>query len=330
MSEAPLAGSLLVTADRIYAADRRGTVYALTRQGRTLWTVATRNTNNENASPVLIEGNLYFSGSNEFLILNADTGREFARLPLDREQSHLFGRHAVAFGRYVLFPTNNSIRLIERFGGETRRELAVPGGSRMTPTAYKDKLLTVNQEGVFLVLDPSDGSVEASIPTGAVQPTAVSVAVYRDRAYFAGRKGRIVCIDLTSRQVVWERELPVMKERGVFHDLQVGKDGVFAYSLPQRTVYGLSLATGDPLFTPIRNASSPPLYAASAEPADAAGRLYLGLGDGQLAVFDTRGVLIKEIPVGGRVITRPAQADGHLFVGTGRGEILEIDPQGVQ
>jgi outer membrane protein assembly factor BamB len=324
VSEAPLAGSLIVTAERIYAADRRGTVYALNRQGRTLWAVATRNQNNENCSPVLIDGNLFFSGAGEFLILNAASGREFARMDLEREHSHLFGRHAVAFGQYALFPTNTSVRLIERFGAETRREIPVPGGSRMTPAVYQDSILTVNQEGVFLIIDPADGSVEARIPTGAVQPTAVTVSVYQGRAYFAGRKGRIVCIDLASRQVIWERDLPVGRERGVFHDLAVGKDGVFAYSLPQRTVYGLSLAGGEPLFTPIRNAASPPLYA------EAEGRLYVGLGGAQLAVFDPRGALIKEIAVGGRIVTRPVLSGGRLFVGTDGGEILEIDPEGVQ
>ena len=317
--EAPITGNVLVTPDRMYLADETGRLYALSRQGRTFWSIPTKNLSNENSFPVMIGNNIYLSGSDEFVIVNSSNGNVITRLNLDRDYSHLFGRRVVPYKQFAIFPANNSLRLINRFTGETMNEIEIPGGARMTPAVYNDRALIVNQEGEFLVVDLEQGTIESRIKTGAVQPIAITVSIYNDLAYFAGRKGRVVCVDLAEERVLWEVPLPGRKLRGVFQDLEVGRDGVFAFS--EGNIYGFSLNEGDSLFQPIQNASSPPLYREEQR------RLYFGATGQTLLAADTRGRILKALNIGEIITTRPRFEDGSLIVGTEGGKLLTIKPE---
>ena len=299
-------------------ADNSGVLYVLNKQGRTLWSVSTKNTPNVNSSPILIGDNLYLSGANEFVIVNASTGNVITRMDLEKDYSHMFGRRVVSFGQTALFPTNRSIRLINLYTGETRKEIMVPEGSRMTPGVYNSKILIVNQQGELCIINAETEKVEDRIKTGAIQPVAITVSIYNDRAYFADRKGRVVCVDLAEKRVLWERTLRSIKERGIFQDLEVGKHGVFAVS--EETLYGYSLLEGDDLFRPIKNVSSPPLYR------EDQGRLYFGMAANLLLVSDIGGRILKEVDVGRKVTTRPRFEGGNLIVGTDSGELIVISP----
>ncbi len=324
VSEASITGNILVTRERMYVADRMGVLFALDhhRQEKVLWSVSTINSDNENSSPVVIGNNLYFSGSDEFVIVKALTGKVLKRLSLDRDYSHLFGRRIVPFENFAIFPANNNIRLMNLFTGETVKQIAVPGGSRMTPAVYNGRILIVNQEGVFLVINPDNGKIESRIKTEAVQPIAIAVTTYGDRAYFAGRKGLMVCVDLVKEEVRWETPLPGRKERGIFQDLEVGRDGVFSVS--DGVLYGYSLDEGDMLFAPVRGATSPPLYKEDQE------RLYFGGPDNTLLITDTKGRILKELDVDHKITTRPRFEGTNLIVGTDSGELIVINLEAIE
>jgi len=319
VSEASITGNILIAGERIYMADRAGVVFALNRQGKTLWTVPTRNAPNENCSPVLIGPNLYLSGSDEFVIVNAQNGSVITRMGLEKEYSHIFGRRIVAYKQTALFPTNRSLRLIDLYTGESMKEIAVPQGSRMTPALYNGKALIVNQEGILCIIDPASGALETQIVTDAVQPVAVKITVFGDRAYFGDRKGRLVCVDLLEKRVLWERVLKKDRERGIYQDLEIGKDGVFAFA--EGTLYGFSLGEGTELFRPLAGVACPPLYR------EEEGRLYFGSEAGSLVVADTGGRTLKQLALGARVTARPVYEGGNLILGTDAGEVIVIRPE---
>jgi len=313
---------IAVTPDRLISADKKGNLYATNRVGEITWQVNTANNPNENSFPVVIGDNVYFSGSDEFLILKCDTGKILTRMNLDKDYSHLFGRRVVHFGQFALFPTNNSIRFINLYSGETMREIAVPGGTRMTPAVYNDKLLIVNQEGLFIVIDPATEKEVRRISTKAVQPVALKIDILDNRAYFAGRKGRVVCVDLEAGKVAWERKLEAGKDIGIYHDLEAVPAGVFAFA--DKSIYGFSLADGSPLFAPIRGASSPPLYYTPPS------LLYYGSTSGELIAADTSGRIRKRLKVKGNITTRPYWDKGNLIVGSDSGELMTINPDFIE
>lgn len=313
---------IAVTPDRVISADEKGNLHAANRLGEIVWQVSTANNPNENSFPVVIGNNVYFSGSDEFLILKCDTGKILTRMNLDKDYSHLFGRRVVHFGQFALFPTNNSIRFINLYSGETMREITVPDGSRMTPAVYNKKLLIVNQVGVFMVIDPATEKVVRRISTKAVQPVALKIDTLDNRAYFAGRKGQVVCVDLEAGKVAWERKLEAGKDIGIYHDLEVAPGGVFAFA--DKSIYGFSLADGSPLFAPIRGASSPPLYYAPPS------LLYYGSTSGELIAADTSGRIRKRLKVKGNITTRPYQDNGNLIVGSDSGELMIINPDFIE
>lgn len=313
---------IAVTPDRLISADKKGNLYATTRAGEIVWQVNTANNPNENSFPVLIGNNVFFSGSDEFLILNSASGKILTRMNLDKDYSHLFGRRVVHFGQFALFPTNNSIRFINLYSGETMREIAVPGGTRMTPAVYNGKLLIVNQEGLFMVIDPATEKVVQRIATKAVQPVALKIDTLDNRAYFAGRKGQVVCVDLEAGEVAWQRKLEAGKDIGIFHDLEAVPDGVFVFA--DKSIYGFSLADGSPLFAPIRGVSSPPLYYALPS------LLYYGSTSGELIAADTSGRIRKRLKVKGNITTRPYWDNGNLIVGTDSGELMVINPDFIE
>lgn len=313
---------IAVTPDRLISADKKGNLYATNRTGEIVWQVNTANNPNENSFPVLIGNNVFFSGSDEFLILNSASGKILTRMNLDKDYSHLFGRRVVHFGQFALFPTNNSIRFINLYSGETMREIAVPGGTRMTPAVYNGKLLIVNQEGLFMVIDPTTEKVVQRIATKAVQPVALKIDTLDNRAYFAGRKGQVVCVDLEAGEVAWQRKLEAGKDIGIFHDLETALAGVFAFA--DKSIYGFSLADGSPLFAPIRGVSSPPLYYALPS------LLYYGSTSGELIAADTSGRIRKRLKVKGNITTRPYWDNGNLIVGTDSGELMVINPDFIE
>ncbi len=317
---APVVKEVAADRSRVYLADRSGVLYGVRRGGEVLWSVATRNSPNENSGPVLVGSRVYFTGANELVIVEAATGKVVTRQDLARDTSHPFGRRVVPFGDSLLFPTNNAVRLMQPATAAVLSEIAVPEGSRMSPTAWGERVVIANQTGQLCILNPSSGTVEARIDTGAVQPIAMAAAIYRDRAYFAGRKGQVVCVDLPGRRKLWEATL-ASQSQGVFQDLQAGPEGVFVFS--EETLYGFALYDGKQLFKPIESVSSPALYVEEDH------QLYFGTLNKTLMVADAQGYIKKALSLEAAVTTRPLLSEGLLLVGTDTGEVIEINPRAI-
>ena len=316
-----LVGSVLSSGGVLVSADRQGGLSGADRQGREIWKIATQNTPNENSSPVLGPDNMYFTGSKEFLVVAGRTGAVVVRTPLDSSTTHLFGQRVAVSGTLGVFPTSSSLSIFNPATGATIRQIPLAGGTLMTPTIADSRVLVVSQAGVFLAIDPESGEVLYQVPTGSSQPVASSVLVSGSRAFFADRKGAVICVDMDAHKVLWKAALKGQGNMGVFQDLEKSTDGIYAFA--GNSIYALSAADGSELFPPISGASTPPL--------EQGGRLYFGTQSGTLAAVDEKtGKTVKSLDLKAVPSTRP-KADGpRLIFGSTTGQVFVVYPDSIQ
>ncbi|MCX7024965.1 MAG: FecR domain-containing protein [Spirochaetes bacterium] len=311
-----LTGSItqLPGAATFLCADNKGTVFALTPDGRPLWSVPTANKGSDRGYPVTFKGAVYYSGGAEFLIIDGASGDVRARTPLEPNRSHVFGSRVVPFPNALLFPTNDGMDVLDPVGGAVQRSIPVADGTGMTPANYQGMAAIVNNKGVFMLIDVADGRVVMQVPTNAVQPIALAPRTFEDKAVFADRKGLIVLVDLTAGTVAWERKIP----EGVFSDVEINREGVFAFG--KSSIFGYRL-DGSAAMETITGVTAPPLLSR--------GMLYYGTGDREFIVAETSPWrIVRRIKIGETVSTRPLLGDGCLYVGTKSGKILRIDVNG--
>ncbi len=186
----------------------------------------------------------------------------------------------------------------------------------MTPGIWNGKIVTVNQQGTLMIIHAASGSVEAEVSTAGMQPVALAPSIQGDRAVFSGRKGTVVCVDLATQTVLWERDLSG-GSISVFSDPECSSQGVYIFA--GNTLHGLSVSDGSDLFSPIRGVTGPPLYKN--------GKLYYGSQSGGLTVADAAsgaprgGVESRKI-----ITTRPTENGISIIAGTEDGTILVMSP----
>jgi len=321
VSKYRISNSVAAGAGLLVVSDVKGTVFAVDTGGKLLWKISTKNTSAENSHPVLTGNRVFYSGPKELIIADVSTGKIIKRQDLDANAAHIFGRKVIPIGENEIFPANNVLEIIDRDTGNIIRKIDIPGGgSRMTPGVWMDKILIVSPDGVLRILNSSDGSVEAEIPTGGIQPIALSVAVKNNLAVFSGRKGNVVCIDLDNRRVLWENRLSGEKVQ-VYSDIVLSDKGAYLYS--KGTVYGLSLGNGKYLFNPVSDASAPPALVGDS--------LVFGSINSSLIFLDPlTGTKQRSLTLDETVSTRPAEFRGRIAVGTAGGDIVIIDPEGIR
>ncbi len=228
----PLVGAVQSSGDVLIAADRQGQIIGTDRQGGPLWKVATQNGPNENSSPVIGPENLYFTGSKEFLVVSIRTGTVVSRTSLDSATTHLFGQRVAVSSSLGVYPTAASLTVFDPATGAAVRQIPIAGGTLMTPAISDGRVLVVNQAGVFLALDPESGQALFQVPTGASQPVAGSVVVSGSRAFFADRKGLVVCVDMDAHKTLWKVAL---KGRGARASSRTSKSHRMGYSHSRET-----------------------------------------------------------------------------------------------
>lgn len=319
VSTGKLTGYTAFSDNRIFTADIYGEITCAAPDGTVLWKLQTGNSPNESAFPVASGKNIFFSGANEFITADMKTGTVKTIIPLDDDSSHVFGRRVIAAGNTGIYPANSRLLKFSLDTGDFNGEIEIPDGTRMTPGTFNNELLIVNQKGVFYRINPSSGAVTASLQTKALQPVVNNVAVNTKtgKAVFNGKKGEIVCINLSDNSIAWTASLTEGKSSMITGDLQIGSAGVYAYS--QNRLYGFSAETGKKLFDPVSKISSPPVLAG--------GRLYFGTTDGFFKTADAlTGSVLESINILAVVSASPWYDNGKIYAGTDKGEILVLNP----
>ena len=318
-----LVGSITAGDNMFFTSDSQGTVSAVTVDGEVVWSVETENKSVENSYPVFVGNRIYFSGSSEFVIIDAVNGKLIDRQILDKNSAHIFGRRLVPMGNKGLFPTNEEIRIIDRTNGSVISSISLPGnGSRMTPAVWNDKILSVDQSGTLSIINAVRGSVETEIPTGGAQPIALSIVVINDLAVFSGRKGNIVCIDLNAEKVLWEKQLNGNGSKvQVYSDIIANSTGAYIYT--KGIIFGLDLNTGQNLFDSIKDVSSPPAIINNS--------LVFGDKNSNLLFLDpSTGQIRKSLNLDFTISTRPVGLSGRVAVGTSGGRMIIVNPEDIR
>ena len=323
-SETALIG-LTAAEGLLLASDARGTISAVDLDGKILWQIESSNRPNENNLPVVAGSRLVFSGSRELLIADLSTGSEEQRIFLDSRRSHIFGRRTVPFQGKILYPANRSLEIIDPATGSFSSFADLgDSGSRMSPGIYRDMVLIADQEGALQIFD-SLGSLEATIPTGALQPLAQAVSVHDDIAVFSGRRGEVVCVDLQKRAVIWKKSLGNTGV-AVASDIAVSDSGIYPYGM-DGTIYGLDRDNGSELFAPIRGATTPPSLVNR-------GRQFVyGTRDRKLIIADAdTGTSIRSLELQEQASTQPIMIPGDslIAIGTRQGTVILIEPEGIR
>ncbi|MCF7927949.1 MAG: PQQ-binding-like beta-propeller repeat protein [Spirochaetales bacterium] len=315
-STGALVRSLTVSSEKIITADRYGVVSAFTRDGSLSWTVATANSPNENNAVKASGNRVFFSGVNEFLVVDSRNGSVIKQEKPPSEKRHPFGRRIVRAEAGFLYPANDALDILDS-AGRLISSIPIPGGSRMTPGVSGNIAYIVDQDGNFHQIDLQNAIIERSLSTSAIQPTATNVELAGNTAYFVGKNGTVVSIDLSAWKVNWEKPLVSDRRVTVMQDLQAADGGLFAYA--NGMIYGLSASGGTPLFEPISGVTT--------EPFISSGKLFSGTIDEGLAVFDAAtGEKLDNLFIDEIVSTRPLLIDGLLFVGSRNGKVHIINP----
>lgn len=311
------AGSLIdeivATPSGFVVVDEFGSAAAVGRDGNRLWIADTANTPLTRGAPVVSGNRLYLSGPTEFVVVNAVDGTVIHRETLPRERAHLFGTRVVPLDDRLVFPIDGALRVYTR-DGTFRTEFALPGRSLATPAPLGDTVVTALQDGSVILVDPADGTVRRTIPTGLGQVVAVRPVVRSGVAYLAGNGGTVAAVDVAAGRVAWEQRPAAI---AITHDLAVDATGVYGFG--QGRLVALSTATGTPLFDTVTGVAAPPLLHE--------GLLYIPMSDRTLSVRAGRsGREIVRIDLGDLPTTRPALVDDTVAVGTDGGTVILLRP----
>jgi len=316
IADARFVGEMLSAGELIVAADNQGKVYAFDSNGSIVWSQETSNNPNHNSWPKVIGSNLYFAGSRELVIIQVASGKVLKRRALTTVENQMFGRRIVVLGNNGLFATDSAIQIIDLQTGITQKEYQIPGGSLMTPVVYKGKIYIVNLTGELVSMDLQSGAPDPQpLKTQAFGPIAIPISVSQGRAYFCGRKGMLVCVDLNSKSIVWQKKLDPNSNIYPHQEIIALEKAVYIYAADK--IYAFSAANGRALFRPLPHVTAPPLYLN--------GRLYYSRNDGTLVIADAMtGNVQRLIKIDARIGCRPLVGDKQLILATDQGEILLV------
>ncbi|MFP4364653.1 MAG: PQQ-binding-like beta-propeller repeat protein, partial [Spirochaetia bacterium] len=322
IADSPIIGEILRFGNVFVAVSADGRLIGFESGGAVSWVNETANTENRNNQPVAAAGRVVLTGGIEMVVNDPQSGSELVQRSLPSSDNHMFGRRVVPFPGGLLFPRNRGIDLVSLETGETYEEIAIPRAAGMTPGYYDEIIIMCNQRGDMFFYNES-GEMIGEVETPADQIRALSPVVHEGRVYLANRKGLVVCVDLDSRSLVWDRDVDPDANMQVFHDLVVTDYGIFMYDLRHNIVYALNTENGQELYPPIQNVSCPPGVAG--------GELLYGTmtDDFIIAEADT-GRDVSSLNVDANVVTRPSVYEGRILVGTDNGRVLVINPAGLE
>jgi|GEM_PF-2220707 len=314
---APVVGSLISEGNIVFGAAGDGTVFALGRNGRLLWSQATENRDEKDITPVLFGRRVYLIGKSELLVMNPADGTILGRRELRGDQAALFGRRVLAWDKYLILPTDSALIFLNTDNisenGKSVVSLNIPNGSRMTPAFWNNRIIIVDQRGNLLYIDPVTKSISRSISTEARQPIGQAPAISGNTAVFSGRLGVVVAVDLERAEVLWSQPLNNSGAVKVHTDALIHDGIVYLYG--ENVLYALNLADGKYVF--------PPVSGVSAAPEIVDNVLYLCRDNGIITIHNPRsGEYLGEFELNENCRSRPvglgpflvAAAEEHLFV----------------
>jgi len=176
----------------------------------------------------------------------------------------------------------------------------------------RGQVISAGCDGYLRVVDLYSGEQLKKIKLGGY--VGASPAVHSGRAYVGTFENQVQAVDLEQGKVVWtyqnpERQFPFLSSAATDGKVVVlgGRD---------KLVHALDATTGKPRWSfaaRSRVDSSPVL---------ADGRVFVGLGSGEVVALDLEsGNLLWKFDVGSPIVASPGVAAGRLVIGTSDGQL---------
>ncbi|MEM5947502.1 PQQ-binding-like beta-propeller repeat protein [Spirochaetia bacterium 38H-sp] len=291
----------------IIGVDKTGTIWAVSSEGRLLWSFPTKNNNNENILPVINKDRVYVSGPKEFVILDIISGAPVYRQDLTGKAAHIFGRHIVADENILLYPEDDRLLVLNASTGQKHREISLPESSRMSPAIINGYAYIVTERGKLLKISLKDNNIE-SVDTSLVQPVAISPVVKGDSLYVIDRRGTLMSLDTKSLSLSWKNK--ITGDLSSFTEPVVGEK---IYIFNEHKIYAVSPADGKVSYT---------ISGAAASPAITGSLLVYPSEDGKLKLCEqSSGATLAELYMGEAASAAPHARGEWIYVPTASGKI---------
>jgi len=323
LTNTPADGSLVSNGTLAVGVTQQGSVFAVDQNGRILWTRATGNRDANNTTPVFSDNRVYLTGSGELVILNIADGSVIGRRALNGDEVDLFGRRVLVWNKFLILPSDSALIFVNpgsgAGSGKNADRINIPGGSRMTPAIWNNRIIIADQRGALLYIDPASKSIINQVPTASTQPIGQAPVIRGDTAVFSGRRGEVSAVNLRRGELIWQQRLREDKSVSVHTDVLIGNGVVYVYG--GNTLYSLSLSNGQRQF--------PPIDSVSAAPQIINGVLYLCRDNGRITMHNpVNGTLIGAFRLGETSRVRPAGL-GDYIIAAGDNNVFVLDPRSI-
>ncbi|PWC18788.1 outer membrane protein assembly factor BamB [Brenneria corticis] len=322
--------------DRVFAADRRGTVKALDlNDGSEIWRAdlsektgfLSRNTPALLSGGVAVSGNHVYVGSEraQVFALNAEDGTPVWQTKVAGEA---LSRPVISDGVVLIHTSNGLLQALNESDGAIKwtvnldmPTLSLRGESAPT-TAFGAAIVGGDNGRVNAVLI-NEGQLiwqqRISQPSGATEidrlnDVDTTPVIVGEVVYALGYNGNLTALDLRSGQILWKREL------GSVHDFIVDGDRIYLVDQSDRVVAlntngGASLWRQSDLLH--RNLTAPVLYNGYLVVGDTEGYLHwLNTSDGRFVVqqkVDGSGFLSKPVIASDKLLIQAKNGEVYAF-----------------
>ncbi|MBN3079645.1 outer membrane protein assembly factor BamB [Pectobacterium polaris] len=322
--------------NRVFAADRRGTVKAMDlSDGKEIWHADLSEKTNffSRNNPALLSGGVTVSGNHVYVgseraqvyALNAEDGTPVWQTKVAGEA---LSRPVVSDGVVLIHTSNGMLQALNEADGAIKWSvnldmptLSLRGESAPT-TAFGAAIVGGDNGRVNAVMINQGQLIwqqRISQPSGATEidrlnDVDTTPVVAGEVVYALGYNGNMTALDLRSGQVLWKREL------GSVHDFIIDGDRIYLVDQDDRVVAlntngGVSLWRQSDLLH--RNLTAPALYNGYLVVGDAEGYLHwLNTADGRFVAqqkVDSSGFLSKPVVASDKLLIQAKNGDVYAF-----------------
>lgn len=290
----------------IYIASKSGFLYAIeASSGNEVWRVAVSDYVTR-SSPAVVDGTVYIGGGFAFLAIDARTGEERWRVPVQYSGQ---ATPTVADGIVVVSSQEGYVFGIDADTGEVLWRSPTDGVTFGTPAIAGSQVVFGTDAGILYNLDLTTGKLHWRTPlTGAI---FASPAIMGESILVPTQAGTLLAIDLGTGKSLWTAAQGGAETPAVANDLVV-------LSASDGGIYGLDLATGAQRWI------HPSGKRSISAPAISGDTIITGAGNTLLAIDPATGKVMWYYLATDIIETSPVVLDGYVFFGSRDGFLYAV------
>lgn len=289
----------------IVALDSRGLIHCLDNQGRVLWTAGP-----EVLAFTPLEQTVALVEKSQLRIVDGQSGTELGRWTYPGWAA-LPQYKGVPVPQGIAMATPQGVMILRQENAQIVKEIPLPGGV-IAPLVLMDKRLAAySGSGTLYFISADTAAVVGQVALN--MGTEILTPRYMDgQGYFASRQGRLVAVDTTRDQILWDRFLSAE----IKADPELDSQRLYLWT-GDHSLRRLSTRDGSDVGTPLTAVDSPPLLSQ--------GRLYLGRGKSLVIADAATLAVIQTLPLPDTPAGRPLMIDGFLYIGSRDGGLMRLD-----